>query len=157
MTVEIETVGIEAAAMLAALHRLCLEPGGERSWSTEEFADLLRLPTTWTAIAIDHAGDDRIPAGFILCTFTSEEGEVLFVGVDPNHRRCGVGQSLLSEALETARMRGLHRVMLEVAADNFAASRLYGRASFSPVGRRAGYYHRQDGASVDAIVMRAVP
>ena len=45
------------------------------------------------------------------------------------------------------------RLFLEVAADNAAALKLYGKMGFSPVSERRGYYPRPDGSAATAIVM----
>ncbi len=155
MAIILENADVETADVLAALHRGCMDPDGERAWSAAEFADLLRLPTIWAAVALDGRDNDRGPVGFILCSSAGDEGEVLFIGVLPHGRRCGTGHALLSAALGVARRHGLRRVMLEVAADNVAASRLYSKFAFTPCGRRSGYYTRRNGPAIDAIIMRA--
>jgi ribosomal-protein-alanine N-acetyltransferase len=60
---------------------------------------------------------------------------------------------LLAEAMAFASARA-EAMFLEVAADNPGAIALYAVAGFEAVGRRAGYYGRLAGGSVDAIVMR---
>ncbi len=45
-------------------------------------------------------------------------------------------------------------VYLEVAEDNAAARRLYGREGFSIAGRRRGYYRRAASREMAALVLR---
>lgn len=154
MSVDIETVGIEAAALLAALHRRCLDTAEKRAWSETEFTDLLELPTTWSAIAVKNQGDEREPVGFVLCSVTSDEVELLFVGVVNDYRRQGVGESLLSSVNRYGRKCKAPRVLLEVAADNVAALRLYAKSGFFEIGQRPGYYRIRGGKATDAILMQ---
>jgi ribosomal protein S18 acetylase RimI-like enzyme len=59
-------------------------------------------------------------------------------------RGSGVGGALLQAAERTARQHGCHVLRLEVRTGNAAAIRLYERAGYTRIGRRAGYY--EDGA-----------
>ncbi|MEX1147672.1 MAG: GNAT family N-acetyltransferase [Sphingomonadales bacterium] len=149
---EIRTVGVGAADLLADLHDLCLMPEAERPWSAAEFADLLRQPVVWAAVA--HTDGD--PAGFVIGRFAGGEGDLLFVGVVPDHRGRGVGETLVTAMAGEARARNAARVVLEVAADNHAAKRLYDRCGFNILGERSGYYTRRDGSAADALVMTLV-
>lgn len=54
----------------------------------------------------------------------------LGMGVRKDHRRLGIGESLLEHALAAARELGLERVELEVFASNTPAIRLYEKAGF---------------------------
>ena len=48
---------------------------------------------------------------------------------------------------------GATRAFLEVAADNIPAQTLYQAQGYAIQGRRKGYYRREDGPSVDALIM----
>jgi ribosomal-protein-alanine N-acetyltransferase len=102
------------------------------------------------ALAVEEAG---APVGFILCRLIAGEAEVLTLAVRPAARRRGVGRALLEAALALAQSTAT-TMFLEVAADNPGAVALYEAGGFETVGRRAGYYGRAGGGSVDAIVMR---
>ena len=52
-----------------------------------------------------------------------------------------------------ARNLGAEQMFLEVAEDNAAALALYRRAGFEAAGRRRGYYPREAGAAVDALLL----
>jgi len=153
MTVVIEDVGEQAAGLLAALHRRCVDPAETRPWSTLEYSTLLRLPTTRAAVAIWEGAGERDPVGFIVCASAADQMDLLFVGVVPDRRRSGAGGRLLLTVVRQARLAAVRRILLEVAADNVAAQRLYSGQGFSEVGRRRAYYPRARGEPVDAIVM----
>jgi [ribosomal protein S18]-alanine N-acetyltransferase len=78
------------------------------------------------------------------------EGHVMTLGVRADRQRQGLGDRLLRALLAEAGRRRIRRVLLEVAADNDAAKRLYGRHGFRPVGLRRNYYQA---TGTDAVVM----
>ena len=57
-------------------------------------------------------------------------------------RRRGIGRALLDWSEAEAGRRRIGSVVLEVAADNEAARRLYGATGFIRVGARPRYYRR---------------
>lgn len=65
-------------------------------------------------------------------------------------QRRGVGRELLTALLAEAKRRDAPRVLLEVAADNAAAQRLYAGFGFEPLSIRRGYYQP---SNTDAVVM----
>jgi [ribosomal protein S18]-alanine N-acetyltransferase len=78
------------------------------------------------------------------------EAEVHTIGVDPDHRRRGIGRRLLRELLAHA---DAHHAMtyLEVRTDNEAAIALYRSEGFEVVGTRRRYYQP---SGADAYTMR---
>ncbi len=60
-------------------------------------------------------------------------GAIQNLGITPEHRDCGLGTSLLFQALEGFRSAGVRRVFLEVTAQNSGAIRLYHRLGFTTV------------------------
>jgi GNAT superfamily N-acetyltransferase len=60
-------------------------------------------------------------------------GALQNLGVAPEHRRAGLGASLLVRCLAGFRQAGVPRVYLEVTAQNQAAIRLYRRIGFAPI------------------------
>jgi [ribosomal protein S18]-alanine N-acetyltransferase len=93
------------------------------------------------------------PTGFILARDLGDEVEILSLGVLPGWRRHGSGSALLAAIVGEADRRGIGAVVLEVAADNVAAQRLYAGCGFVQAGRRPRYYRRRDGAA-DALILR---
>jgi len=118
-------------------------------WPPEAFIELLNSPGAFAVAAVDHA-----LAGLILMRAIAGEAEVLTLAVEPSHRRRGLARALLQTGLAMARTAGAEAAFLEVAADNPAAIALYREAGFAETGRRGGYYRRQGGPAVDALVLR---
>lgn len=96
-------------------------------------------------------------AGFAIIRRLPDEAEILTLGVLPPYRRRGVGRTLVSAIAERASEFSCARIFLEVAADNPAATNLYRRMGYTPVGRRSGYYRRKHGPAMDALVLSCVP
>lgn len=113
-------------------------------------AALLATPGTFALLALVEGQ----PAGFVMARVAAQEAEVLSLCVLLQHRRRGIGRSLLTEAGERARGRGAETMFLEVAEDDAGARRFYDAAGFVPVGRRPGYYRRAGGARAAALVLR---
>jgi len=134
------------ALPLAAMHRACFP---EDPWDAAAFDRILALSGVFGYLAWP-VGE---PAGFILARDLGDEAEVLTLGVLPEARRRGVGRALIEALVWEVRRRALGSLVLEVAADNDTASRLYAGFGFLQVGRRPRYY-RRSGAVVDALILR---
>jgi ribosomal-protein-alanine N-acetyltransferase len=135
-----------AAVPLAAMHLACFP---EDPWDADALARILALSGGFGYLAWQ--GEDL--AGFILARDLGDEVEILSLGVLPARRRRGIGAGLLDAVVAEAGRRRLRSVVLEVAADNAAARRLYVDRGFISAGRRPRYYRRADG-SVDALILR---
>ena len=114
-----------------------------RPWSEKEFSALLNDP------ACDLITRD---GGFALIRTIVSETELLTLAVDPDHRRKGIGQAILSQAIDLARGRESDQFFLEVAANNAPAIALYERLGFARIGLRRNYYRKPDGARIDALL-----
>ena len=136
----------EFSALLATLHAACFDA----PWSAAEIAKLLAMPDAFAGIATV----DDAPAGFHLSRCAAGEAEIVSIGVDPAHRRTGLGRALLQDVFARARRAEATRVFVEVAADNTAALALYRQTGFDQVGTRPGYYATKAGPR-DALVLRA--
>jgi ribosomal-protein-alanine N-acetyltransferase len=73
------------------------------------------------------------------------------IAVRRDRQRHGVGRALLDHLLEEARRENIPQTLLEVAADNAPAVRLYDEYGFEVIGVRRGYYQP---SNTDALVMR---
>ncbi len=158
---KIAALGAEAAPLLAALHAEAFDA----PWSETEFAALLKTPGVAALVfprvsggggplnAVEGAGFDAEPAGFILVRLVADEGEILTLAVCPAKRRQGIGRALVQAAAELARAAGASRLFLEVGVDNPAALALYEGLGFARVGLRRGYYETAQGTG-DARVLR---
>ena len=68
--------------------------------------------------------------------------------------RTRAGRELLDLHLRRLAGLGARTVFLEVDEHNAAAIKLYARAGFREVSRRANYYRSDGGQSTDALVLR---
>jgi ribosomal-protein-alanine N-acetyltransferase len=125
--------------------------GFYRGWSVEEFSSyILDEGRTPIYVAID---TKRRIAGFAMIRHLGDEAELITIAVDAKWRKKGIGRALLTAVLADLAMSPAKRLLLEVAADNTAAVRLYDQTGFTKVGERKGYYPRPDGSPATAIVM----
>lgn len=80
--------------------------------------------------------------GYVGMMTVLDEGFISNVAVAPDHRRRGIGDLLITQLLERARIRELSFVTLEVREHNAPAIALYQKHGFAPVGLRKNYYQR---------------
>lgn len=71
----------------------------------------------------------------------SPEGHIISLAVLPEHRRKGIGRTLLHQAMETPHLRLLHA---EVRRSNLGAQAFYFRMGFRPMGIAPNYYGNED-------------
>lgn len=69
-----------------------------------------------------------------------DEVELVAIATRPDRRRQGAARTVLLAALDAVRQDGAVRVLLEVAASNGPALRLYEALGFRVFNRRPGYY-----------------
>lgn len=119
-----------------------------QAWSRDSLRDELdQLTATRSVLVAEELG--RI-VGYVVLMVIGGTADLTRIAVEPDHRRNGLGRELVDEALSEAASRGCDQVMLEVAADNDAATRLYVDRGFHEVARRERYYP----GDVDAVVLR---
>lgn len=147
MNCRIEPLLPTAAIPASLLHRACFP---DDPWDAGAIEQVMGMPGFFGRIA----WADQIPVGFALALDLGRECEVIALGVVCGHRRAGIGSALLDSVYFEAGRRRADCVVLEVAADNHAARRLYAVRGFTIVGRRRDYY-RHAGSSVDALILRA--
>ncbi|WP_431931857.1 ribosomal protein S18-alanine N-acetyltransferase [Micromonospora sp. RP3T] len=121
---------------------------GAEQWSPGMF---------WNELANGHfylvaVDDDGTVAGYAgLAAAPPDEAWVQNIAVRRDAQRRGVGRLLLEALLAEAARRGVRSTLLEVAADNAPAQRLYATYGFEPIGVRRGYYQP---SNTDALVMQ---
>ena len=149
-TVLIEALRETDAERCAELEKL-LFPGDD-PWSARAFREELRLGHHYLAA---RDGDELV--GYAGLAFVAgpphAEAEIHTIGVDPAHRRLGIGRELLQGVLDVADGAGA-TVFLEVRTDNDAARALYEAEGFTVVGLRKRYYSP---SGADAHTMRREP
>ena len=121
---------------------------GDTPWTAEMFWAELAAGHHYVVVR-DRAG---VPIGYAgLARHADGVAEVQTIGVDPAHRRRGLGRVLLTDLLLAA---GPDRVLLDVRTDNTAALRLYEDMGFARIGRRRRYYQP---SGADAYTMELQP
>jgi ribosomal-protein-alanine N-acetyltransferase len=134
------------AAAIAALHAASFR----RGWSEQEVEGLLvdRHVVAHRALA------GRTLAGFIISRQIEDEAEILSVAVTGNRRGRGLARELLTLHLRRLAGLGARIVFLEVDENNAPAIRLYNRAGFYEISRRANYYTAPGAKPAAALVLR---
>jgi ribosomal-protein-alanine N-acetyltransferase len=149
-TVLIEALRETDAERCAELEKL-LFPGDD-PWSARAFREELRVGHPYLAA---RDGDELV--GYAGLAFVAAppraEAEIHTIGVDPAHRRRGIGRELLQGLLAIADGAGA-TVFLEVRTDNDAARALYEAEGFTVVGLRKRYCSP---SGADAHTMRREP
>lgn len=138
--------GPRDAHALAKLHAASFR----RGWTDGEFERLLIERN----VVAHRATRGRTVDGFILSRIAAGEAEILSVAVSPARRGRGLARRMLDLHMRRLAGLGAKAVFLEVDEDNAPACRLYARAGFREVGRRAGYYQRNEGQAATALVLR---
>jgi [ribosomal protein S18]-alanine N-acetyltransferase len=88
-------------------------------------------------------------AGYAGILYTSDDGHITNVAVEPTFHRHKIGTRLMLTLAQQARAAGAKNLTLEVRVSNHGAQDLYRRFGFGPVGIRTKYYENVE----DAIVM----
>lgn len=114
-------------------------------WTSSQLTSTFERRHAFGLVAV-HEG---AVVGHLLATAVADEGEVLTIAVDRQHRRGGVARRLLSDVSSHWLINGVKTGFLEVREDNGPAIGLYTSSGWRTVGRRTGYY--PDGT--DALLM----
>ena len=121
-----------------------------RGWPRQDIEAYLLDPDTPTLVACDAR---RNIAGFAMLRILGDDVELMTIAVDRKYQGKGVGEALLKACFEDLMMTPARRMILEVAADNPSALRLYQKLGFDKINERKGYYARPDGQPATALVM----
>jgi ribosomal-protein-alanine N-acetyltransferase len=98
------------------------------------------------------AAEKKRIVGYLGVMFVLDELHVNTIGTLPQEEGRGIATSLLDDAWDDARERGIIRATLEVAVSNQRAIDLYYRYGFRPVGVRKNYYEK---TNEDALILWA--
>lgn len=131
---------------MAVLHARCFPEGDV--WSVNQIAGSLSLDST---MAFGWEEPDGGLVAFLLVQRSGPESEILTFCTDPAWRQQGIGGKLLEAAL--AELEPEDQLLLDVAADNQEAIKLYESVGFTYFGRRPAYYPHGV-ARVDALAYR---
>jgi len=89
--------------------------------------------------------------GYVVITHGGGDAELLNIAVAPEFQRKGIGQSLLSHAINCVKEKA-DMFFLEVRVSNKKAIQLYSKEGFFEVGLRKNYYPTLSGRE-DALLM----
>ncbi len=117
---------------VAGLEKICFSD----PWSKDMFLDELRLKL---AIPLVVKLKEKV-VGYTCLWHLDDQMEVANFAVSPDHRRRGVGQTIIKRILWEAKQRGCKSIVLSVRESNKAAFNLYTKFGFVEAGRRKGYY-----------------
>ena len=101
----------------------------------------------------DVPSTDRI-IGYVGMWLMVDQAHIVAIAVRERYRRQGLGELLLTHALQLAIQENMDSVTLEVRRSNTAAQALYDKYRFLKVGVRARYYSDNH---EDAIIMTTPP
>ncbi len=121
-----------------------------RGWPRQDIEAYIIDPDTPTLVVCDAR---RRVVGFAMLRILGDDVELMTIAVEPRYRGKGLGQALMRACFEDLLMTPARRMVLEVAADNPAAIRLYQKLGFTKLSERQGYYARPDGQPATALVM----
>lgn len=138
----ISPMTIDDVEYVAELDRVCFPT----PWSVSAYITETHNPAGFYIVARE---DEKI-VGFAGEWLVMDEAHITTIGVDPQYRRHGIGESMLVCLLEAAIARGAKRVSLEVRRYNNAAQTLYKKYMFEEMAIRKGYYTNNN---EDALVM----
>jgi ribosomal protein S18 acetylase RimI-like enzyme len=107
-------------------------------------ADWLKRVTTWTSVrAIGYLAMDSGTACGIAAGFLDEhdpiKAHLVSMWVAPEHRRCGIGQTLIAAIVDWTRDHGVQELHLMVTCSNTVAIKFYERLGFSMTGYTEPY------------------
>ena len=135
-----------------------------RGWSESEIAALADQNGMAVRVARTVGQPKAAPVGFNFVRQTGDEAEILSIAVHRDHRRRGIAEKLMRDAMMRLRADRVSALFLEVAEDNLPAVTLYRQLGFETVGMRPAYYaphvERADGDPLaarnrtSALVMR---
>lgn len=145
-SLQVSPLGIADLDAVVNIERAC----HSNPWSRDAFATELGHP--WSHIVGAWARTDPTAnlVGFVLYWIVADELQIMNVATHPDHRRQGVGRTLLERVLAIAGEGGVFTAWLEVGAGNRPARALYDLLGFAPAALRRGYYADGD----DAVIMR---
>lgn len=89
--------------------------------------------------------ESNIFIGFIVYSIIYERAEVIDIIIDPNYRKKGYANKLLSYTIEEIKEKKCDNITLEVNENNLSAINLYKKQGFNICAVRKNYYNNQDG------------
>ena len=144
---EIAPARLADATRIARMSRELIEGGLPWSWTPERVAASVRGKESIVVVArTPPARPDRRVAGFGIMRYGDDEAHLDLLGVDPGHRREGLGRRIVEWLEKVALVAGITAVFLEVREQNQGARAFYERLGYRNLERLAGYYQGRESA-----------
>ena len=142
MAVKIVPMNADHIDEVAKLEKLCFS----RPWSR----DMLKEEMDNACAALLVAEEDGKVLGYAGLQVILDEGYIMNVAVQPEHRQKGIASKLIRVFIDFAKANHMAFLTLEVRPSNMPAIMLYGHLGFRTVGRRNNYYEHP---TEDALIM----
>jgi ribosomal-protein-alanine N-acetyltransferase len=144
------SVPVKDAAKLAEAHA---EGGFMAPWSSGDFEAMLAdRSIVADGVYVGRSGGTL--AGFVVSRVAADEAEILSIVIRKRFRKSGFGSRLMRFHQQKLVSRRIVSLFLEVEEGNMPALALYQRLGFERIGQRDAYYHKADGSTATAIVMK---
>ena len=105
-------------------------------WSVSALLDSLEKSYSLFLVA---QNEDKL-LGYVGSYCLGGECAITNVAVFPEHKKTGVGTSLICELISRAKEQGLEQISLEVRTQNTPAVKFYEKLGFVTVGTRPSFY-----------------
>ena len=128
---------------VAQLEKLCFS----LPWSENSVTSELRNPLSLWIVAVE----GETLAGYAGSQSVMGEADMMNLAVQPEYRRQGIGEKLVSVLITALAQQSVSSLTLEVRASNAPAISLYEKLGFVQVGRRPNYYRNP---KEDALILR---
>lgn len=116
-------------------------------WTKRIMADCLRVGYRCLIGEID-----GVLASYCIMSTGAGEAHILNLCVADEFQRRGLGQTLLINMLDEAKVTDVENIFLEVRPSNYAAISLYEQLGFNQIGIRRDYYPTKNGRE-DAVIL----
>ena len=123
----------EDVPVVATIEEACFS----QPWSRKSFLDSIAREDTLFLVCVD---EENVPQGYVGMYLSFDEAEITNVAVNPESRKRGYGDALVTAAKSKARDREIQQILLEVRYSNEPAISLYTKHGFEEIGIRKGFY-----------------
>ena len=112
----------------------------KQPWSSKLFHEELSSKNAFDYVVKLNSVHPEPVIAYLCSRITGSEMSILRIAVAMKWRNSGIAFWLLNRCFEIAFTKGVTSVFLEVRESNNAATSLYGKLGFMPVGKRPNYY-----------------
>lgn len=135
--INIRTMQIEDCAEVVKIDQVCFS----NAWSLSMFENIFNYPVNRYFVAVDteQLAEQQI-IGFAGIMVSVDTADITNIGVLPEYRGSGIGESLLKKLEDEAKKSNCEQIMLEVREHNNPAISLYRKHGFNQIAIRKNYY-----------------